>query len=119
MFIKKIKDCKELVAGDKSTLREVLHPIKDNLKIGYSLAYATVKSGEMSLLHKMKTSEVYYVLQGEGVMYIDNESKKVGSGQVVYIPPNSAQKIKNTGHQDLIFLCIVDPAWRKEDEKIV
>jgi len=53
------------------------------------------------------------------VMYIDNESKKVGSGQVVYIPPNSAQKIKNTGHQDLIFLCIVDPAWRKEDEKIV
>ena len=50
---------------------------------------------------------------------IDNEKEKVFAGQVIYIPPNSIQRIKNTGMNDLIFLCIVDPAWKSEDEELV
>jgi len=38
---------------------------------------------------------------------------------VIYIPPNSVQRIKNIGPNDLIFLCIVDPAWKPEDEELV
>ncbi len=52
-------------------------------------------------------------------MYIDEENTKVRSGQAVYIPPNSKQYIKNTGNTDLKFLCIVDPAWRVEDEEVL
>lgn len=52
-------------------------------------------------------------------MHIENEQKKVTQGDTVYIPPNSAQYIKNTGNHDLKFLCIVDPAWKKEDEEII
>ena len=67
----------------------------------------------------MKTSEVYYILDGEGIMYIDEESEKVHAGQAVYIPPSAKQYIKNTGNSDLKFLCIVDPAWKPEDEEVV
>ena len=53
------------------------------------------------------------------MMYIDNEKAKVRPGQAVYIPPHSKQYIKNIGNVDLKFLCIVDPAWRVEDEEVL
>ena len=52
-------------------------------------------------------------------MHIDNELEKVYAGQAIYIPPNSVQYIENIGKSDLKFLCIVDPAWKKEDEEIL
>ena len=119
MFIKELQNCEEFIAGDNTILRELLHPDKADLKLRYSLAHAIVKPGETSYRHKLKNSEVYYILEGEGVMYIENESAKVCPGQAIYIPPNSLQCIENIGHGDLKFLCIVDPAWRKEDEEII
>ena len=119
MYIKDLKDCEEIIAGDKTVLREFLHPSKADLKLRYSLAHALVKSGQSSQLHKLKTSEVYYILQGQGKMHVDKESSVVKAGQVIYIPPNSKQYIENTGDKDLKFLCIVDPAWKPEDEEIL
>ncbi len=52
-------------------------------------------------------------------MHIDEESLEVGPDCAVYIPPQAMQYIENTGNSDLKFLCIVDPAWRKEDEERV
>jgi mannose-6-phosphate isomerase-like protein (cupin superfamily) len=52
-------------------------------------------------------------------MHIDDETEKVFPGQAVYIPPESRQFIHNSGNSDLKFLCIVDPAWRKEDEEVL
>ncbi|OGS46975.1 MAG: mannose-6-phosphate isomerase [Elusimicrobia bacterium RIFOXYD2_FULL_34_15] len=119
MFIRDLKDCEEFIAGDNTILRELLHPDKADLKLRYSLAHAVLKPGKTSQAHKLKTSEVYYLLEGKGEMHIDNETEKVTAGQAIYIPPNSKQYIKNTGNSDLKFICIVDPAWRKEDEKIL
>ncbi len=118
MFIKNLQDCEEFMAGDNSLLRELLHPDKADLAIRYSLAHAVVKPGKISKPHKLKTSEVYYILEGEGIMHINEESERVQPGQAIYIPPNSRQYIRNTGSFDLKFLCIVDPAWRHEDEEV-
>ena len=119
MFIKDLNNCEEFTAADGSILRELLHPEKAELKIRYSLALAKVKPQESTKLHKLKTSEVYYILDGEGVMYIDKESAKVHPGCAIYIPPHSKQYIRNTGRSDLKFICIVDPAWRKQDEETI
>jgi mannose-6-phosphate isomerase-like protein (cupin superfamily) len=43
----------------------------------------------------------------------------VAAGQAVYIPPLAVQSIENTGDGDLKFLCLVDPAWRPEEEEIL
>ena len=119
MIIKDVHKCKEIIAKDNSILKELLSPLKEHLAIRYSLAHARVKPGETTLPHRLKSSEVYYILEGEGEMYIDDEKAKVSAGQVIYIPPNSVQRIKNIGTNDLIFLCIVDPAWKPEDEELV
>ncbi|HLB71068.1 MAG: cupin domain-containing protein [Candidatus Methanoperedens sp.] len=119
MFIKDLRECEEFTAGDDSLLRELLHPAKADLKIRYSFAHAIVKPFHTSKPHRLKTSEVYYILDGEGIMHIDGESEKVSQGQAIYIPPRSKQYIQNTGSSDLVFLCIVDPAWRREDEEVL
>jgi len=118
MFIRDLSRCDEFIAGDNTLLRELFNPLKDDLDLRYSLAHAIVKPGQITASHSLKTSEVYYILQGSGIMYIDNERSEVKEHQAVYIPPRSNQQIENTGSMDLIFLCIVDPAWRPEDEEV-
>ncbi len=118
MFLKHVKDCEEVIAGDDSILRELLHPEKADLQIRYSLAHAKVPAGQTTRPHRLKNSEVYYIVAGHGLMHIDKESFEVGPECAVYIPPGARQYIENIGDSDLIFLCIVDPAWRKEDEEV-
>ena len=118
MFFKRLKNCREFIAGDGSLLRELLHPEKTGLQIRYSLAHAKVMAGEMTKPHKLKACEVYYIIAGQGLMHIDKESFELGPECVVYIPPRATQYVENTGNSDLEFLCIVDPAWRKEDEDV-
>lgn len=119
MLIRDLQDCEEFIAGDNTILRELLHPDKTDLKLRYSLAHAVLKPGKTSRLHKLKTSEVYYILEGNGTMHIGKESAPIKTGQAVYIPPNTKQYIQNTGEKALKFLCIVDPAWQPENEEIL
>ena len=120
MLIKNIYECDEFVAGDDSHLREVLHPKNDKLKLRYSIAHVVVSPEDRTFLHRLKTSsEVYYILQGRGMIFVGEEVKKVKTGDVIYIPPGFKQKIHNIGKDDLAFLCIVSPPWSKKDEEII
>lgn len=119
MIIKSLTSEAGFAAGDASFLRELLHPDKEPLDIGYSLAHAVVKPGQKTLPHRLDSSEVYYILEGRGLMHVDHEAAELEAGQAVYIPPAAVQSIENTGRDDLSFLCIVDPAWRAEDEEVL
>jgi mannose-6-phosphate isomerase-like protein (cupin superfamily) len=118
MFIRNLDDCPEFTAGDNCRLREILHPDKADLALQYSLAHAVVAPGQTTWLHALRTSEVYYILSGEGVIHIDGEKARIRPGDTVYIPPRAKQQITNAGGSDLVFLCVVDPAWRSEDEVV-
>jgi mannose-6-phosphate isomerase-like protein (cupin superfamily) len=118
MFIRNLDDCPEFTAGDNCRLREILHPGKADLSLRYSLARAVVTPGQTTRLHALRTSEVYVILAGTGVMRINEETLAVRPGDTVYIPPGAKQQITNEGSADLVFFCIVDPAWRKEDEEV-
>lgn len=118
----RLKDCKEIVALDGTIVRELLNPLhsEKRMHLDYSIAYAIVRPGEASMPHRFfEASEVYYILGGRGRMYVDDESTEVGLGDTVYIPPRGVQYIKNTGQEDLVFLCIVYPSWCPEAEELI
>jgi mannose-6-phosphate isomerase-like protein (cupin superfamily) len=119
MLIKKLKDCAEITAGDRTRLRELLHPVRDAVAVRYSLAVAWLAPGKRSQAHRLKTAEVYYLVRGNGVMHIGDEAVKIEAGDAVHIPPESVQWLENTGMDDIEFVCIVDPAWRPEDEQVL
>ncbi|HEX9991027.1 MAG TPA: cupin domain-containing protein [Chloroflexia bacterium] len=118
MITKALDECEEFVAGDGTNLREVLHPANDSVEMRYSLAHAYVRPGESSLPHRLAGSEAYYILEGVGVMHVNGETADIRAGCAIYVPPQATQHIQNTGATDLKFLCIVDPAWRAEDEEV-
>jgi len=78
-----------------------------------------LESGKRSRLHKLKSSEIYYILEGSAILTVDDEQYNLQKDDSVYISPNSKQLIKNTGSNDLRFLCIVEPAWKAENEVLL
>jgi len=119
MFIKDVESCVKFQAEDSVQICELLHSERDGINLPYSIAHASLNPGRKSISHRLKSSsEVYYFLEGEGVIYIDSEQARVKPGQAVIIPPGSWQHLCNTGTCDLKFLCIVYPFWRKRDEEV-
>ena len=119
MFKVKPSERPEFVAGDHTRLREVLHPAKHPLKLGYSLAHGSLGPGQRSKWHVLASSEVYYFIAGQGRFMIDDEVATVEAGTTVYVPPGGRQSLENTGTEDIEFLCLVDPAWKAEQERIL
>ncbi|MEM9511708.1 MAG: cupin domain-containing protein [Cyanobacteria bacterium P01_E01_bin.48] len=118
MFVRQLENCDEFIAGDGTILRELLHPDKQELALRYSLAHAILPVGQTSTPHSLKTSEVYYILSGKGEMHVNDNVNEIAPGDAVYIPPNAVQYVRSCGSEPLVFICIVDPAWRVEDETV-
>ena len=120
MRIRKPENCPQFTAGDHTRLRELLHPDRGYPFDGrYSLAHAVVEPGQASRPHRLKTDEVYYILSGAGRMHVDDDVAGVEPGDTIEIPPGALQWIENRTAQPLVFLCLVDPAWRADDEEVL
>lgn len=119
MFVRDFRTCREITSGDGCRLRQLFNPLQDDLALSYSFAIARLGPGESAALHRLKSSEVYYILTGRGEIEIDGETAEVLPAQAVYVPAGAGQRIKNTGQDELGFICLVDPAWRPEDEEIL
>ena len=120
MRIRRLSELPEFIAGDATRLRELVNPYADSSFSGrYSLAHATLSPSRSSTPHKLAAHELYYILAGRGRMHIETETVEVESGDAIEIPPGATQWIESIGPGELVFLCIVDPAWRPEIEEIL
>jgi len=93
---------------DGSTIRELHHTAVQ------SLAEATVPAGTETQRHyHAVTEEIYFLLEGEGDLEIDGESRHVAPGDAALIPPGAWHQI--TATTDLRFLCCCAPAYTHDD----
>ena len=116
MIIKKNEDIEVIEGSEGTRIKQIISPVETNNVIRYSIAHCTISPGKSSKPHIMKTSEMYYILEGKGIMHIDSETKQVNQNDLIFVPPMSNQFLENSGEIDLTVLCIVDPAWKKENE---
>ena len=78
-----------------------------------SIARARVEVGTETKVHALKnTFERYAILNGTGTVTVAEKSWQVSVGDIVNIEPEQAQKISNTGAEDLIFLAICTPRFQ-------
>lgn len=117
-MIIKSTDIQLFRAGDQTNLKEVLHPKNLNLNLPYSLAYAFLEPDEISLLHSLEETEVYFIINGKGIIKIGSEEGEFEKGDCLIVPPNIPQSVINTGEKRLEFICIVSPPWTKSGERI-
>ncbi|HET8579689.1 MAG TPA: cupin domain-containing protein [Nitrospiraceae bacterium] len=119
MLIRRFSECREFLAGDHTILRELLRPVHGSVEVRYSLAHGRLEPGKRSRRHRLASAEVYYFLSGRGLFRVGDESAAVEPGAVAYVPPGAVQSLENTGTSAMEFLCLVDPAWKQEDEEVL
>lgn len=81
-----------------------------------SIARARVAPGVTTRWHRLRgLAERYVLISGTGSVELEAlAAQDVAAGAVVLIPPGCAQRIRNTGSEDLVFLAICSPRFVPE-----
>lgn len=113
----------ENIAGyttkDGSIIRELIHPDHSGNR-NQSLAEAIVPVGQETLLHKHNQSEeVYYILEGAGLLTRGKERFEVTAGDTLCMLAGEEHCIKNTGEIPLKILCCCSPPYSHDDTDII
>ncbi len=64
-------------------------------------------------VHKVQ-EQIYYVLEGEGILTLDTVAHLMRAHDYVYVPPGVFHSFANTGTAGLVFLVITTPASDEE-----
>jgi mannose-6-phosphate isomerase-like protein (cupin superfamily) len=115
MDVHNIDRVPSFTSKDGSEIRELLAHRNSCIQ-AQSLAEARIPSGGRTIPHlHPQTEEIYYILVGRGRMLIDGETREVGPGDAIAIPPGAAHQITNTGSEELKFLCCCAPGYEHAD----
>ena len=68
--------------------------------------------------HHEVLEEIYYVLEGQGIMMIDDEEHPVGAGDAIYIPTHCRHTLTNTGTAPMKILLVCGPAFYFDDHRL-
>jgi len=70
------------------------------------LAYAFLPKGNTLEAHIDPVEEIYFILQGGGVMRVGNDEKDVGMGDAVWIPAGDIHSLTNNTDEDTVVLVV-------------
>jgi quercetin dioxygenase-like cupin family protein len=65
-------------------------------------------------VHKVQ-EQIYYVLEGEGILTLNDKRHLMRPHDYVYVPPGIRHSFTNTGTAGLVFLVITTPASDDEE----
>jgi len=68
--------------------------------------------------HHEVLEEIYYIVEGSGLMTVGDEQREVGAGDAVYIPRHHRHTLTNTGSTPMRILLVCGPAFFYEDHRI-
>lgn len=121
IYNKNLEDIEDINYFGDAAVRNLINPnrVEMDLDLDYSIAHFLVKPGDPLDSLIMNNPETYYVLEGEGMLYIEDVPFELKKGKLVLVPANANQYIENTGDVDLEFLAINQPAWESANEVIL
>ena len=109
------RDTVPFTTVDGSTIRELLAHRNSSIR-QQSLAEARLGVGcATTPHHHAVTEEIYYILSGTASMTLGDETRPVGPGDAIAIPPGARHTIRNTGDAELGFLCTCAPGYEHTD----
>lgn len=113
MEVRQLTEQEPFTTADGSTIRSILDSANAPVQ-NQSLAEATLPDGTATQRHYHKAAEeFYFILGGNGTMEINGESRRVGPGDAILIPPGAWHQI--TAGAAMRFLCCCAPPYRHED----
>lgn len=112
-------ECPEFITKDGSTIRELMAYRNSGAK-RMSLAEASLPPGGKTECHlHREVEEIYYFLEGEGVILVGDDFYTVKPGDSILHLPGVRHQTWNTGPATLVFLCCCAPAYEHDDTVIL
>ncbi|WP_031513101.1 cupin domain-containing protein [Desulfofalx alkaliphila] len=74
---------------------------------GWVMRLFTLGTGGNTPKHSHPWPHINYVVCGEGTVLMDGKEQPLTAGSVAYIPGGAEHQFKNTGENELAFICIV------------
>jgi mannose-6-phosphate isomerase-like protein (cupin superfamily) len=110
--IKKYQPNKEYFFTEGCFINEISNSADDP---GLSIARARLEPGKTTKWHILSgVIERYVILEGSARVEVgDLDPQQVSVGDVVIIPSQVRQRIRNTGKSDLVFLAICSPRFEE------
>jgi len=98
------RDAVPFTTKDGSTIREYLHTEAQ------SLAEASLGPGQATRRHyHARSEEIYLVVDGHGELEVEGETRPVGPGDAVLIPPGSRHELTAGSEGVRLYCCCVPP----------
>ena len=115
MDVQNIDQVTAFTTKDGSEIRELLSH-RNSCIVNQTLAEARVAPGAATTPHyHVRTEEIYYILEGRGLMRLGRQSRKVAPGDAIAIPAGTLHQISNVGPGVLKFLCCCAPGYEHQD----
>ncbi len=74
----------------------------------------TIEKDGFTPKHSHPWPHINYVVEGEGILYMDGKEYKMTKDCVSYVPSNVEHQYRNTGNEKFVVICIVP----KEGERL-
>jgi len=76
----------------------------------FYMRYATVEPGGVIPLHTHEVIHEMFILKGKGAVLLEGEEIPLEAGNFVYMPSQKVHGTKNTGDENLEFICCINKA---------
>ena len=108
--VEKFNPAAEFATAERCFITELANHGNDP---AVSIARARVEPGVTTAWHKLRgTEERYIIVSGEGRVEVGGLAPAdVVANDVVSIPPDTPQRITNTGTKDLVFFAVCTPRF--------
>lgn len=103
------------ISQDGTFIYELLSS-QERQTLGMGLAFGILPPGKKAIAHYHKIiEEVYYVISGEGKLFLNNSTYNLQKGDVIHVPINTVHGLESSALWGLKILCMSSPAYMDED----
>ena len=80
-----------------------------------SVTLVEMQPGGFQHIHSHEPEQMYYILEGSGVMTVDKEEQKVREGDCIFISSHSKHGLKNSGKTVLKYVSAAPPSFALDE----
>ncbi|MBN1975830.1 MAG: cupin domain-containing protein [Anaerolineae bacterium] len=79
-----------------------------------AITLVEMEPGGVQHVHSHEPEQIYYILEGSGLMTVDGERRQVEAGDCIYFPSFANHGLENTGGTVLRYLSAASPSFTAE-----
>jgi mannose-6-phosphate isomerase-like protein (cupin superfamily) len=79
-----------------------------------TITLVEMEPGGFQHIHYHRPEQMYYILEGSGIMTVDDDRRQVQTGDCIYFPSMAQHGLENTGETVLRYLSAASPSFTEE-----